>query len=79
MHTPLREDLHTGGWEGKDTQETSGSGPGGQRRPGFDPGLGRFPEGGHGNPLLTFLPGEFPWTEEPGGIQSMELQRVRHD
>ena len=20
-----------------------------------------------------------PWTEEPGGLQSMELQRVRHD
>ena len=22
---------------------------------------------------------EIPWTEEPGGLQSMELQRVRHD
>ena len=22
---------------------------------------------------------EVPWTEEPGGLQSMELQRVRHD
>ena len=22
--------------------------------------------------------GEIPWTEEPGGLQSMELQRVRH-
>ena len=20
-----------------------------------------------------------PWTEEPGGLQSIELQRVRHD
>jgi len=26
---------------------------------------------------LVFLPGEFPWTEEPGMLQSMELQRVR--
>ena len=22
---------------------------------------------------------EIPWTEEPGGLQSMELQRVRYD
>ena len=29
------------------------------------PGLGGSPGGGHGNPL--FLPGESPWTEEPGG------------
>ena len=27
---------------------------------------------------LLFLPGECPWTEEPGGLQSMGLQRVRH-
>ena len=27
----------------------------------------------------VFLPGEFPWIEEPGGLQSMGSQRVRHD
>ena len=27
----------------------------------------------------VFLPGESPWTEEPGGRQSIGLQRVRHD
>ena len=27
----------------------------------------------------VFLPGESPWTEEPGGLQSMRSQRVRHD
>ena len=27
----------------------------------------------------AFLPRESPWTEEPGGLQSMGLQRVRHD
>ena len=27
----------------------------------------------------VFLPGESPWTEEPGGWQSMGSQRVRHD
>ena len=26
----------------------------------------------------VFLPGESPWTEEPGGLQSMGLQRVGH-
>ena len=27
----------------------------------------------------VFLPGESPWTEEPGGLQSTRSQRVRHD
>ena len=26
----------------------------------------------------SILAWETPWTEEPGGLQSMELQRVRH-
>ena len=30
-------------------------------------------------PTSVFLPGESPWTEEPGGLQSMGLQRVRCD
>ena len=30
-------------------------------------------------PTPVFLPGESPWTEEPGGLQSMGSQRVRHD
>ena len=36
------------------------------------PGLGRSP-GGYSNPLL---PGETPWTEKPGRLQSMGSQRV---
>ena len=40
------------------------------------PGLGRSPGEGSGNPLL--LPGKIQWTEEPGGLQSMWLQRVGH-
>ena len=36
----------------------------------------RLPLEGNGNPV--FLPGEIPWTEKPGRLQSMELQRVRH-
>ena len=27
----------------------------------------------------SILFGKIPWTEEPGGLQSMELQRVRHN
>ena len=27
----------------------------------------------------VFLPGKIPWTEEPGGLQCMESQRVGHD
>ena len=34
--------------------------------------------GGHGNPLQYFCL-ENPWTEEPGGLQSIESQRVRHN
>ena len=42
------------------------------------PGWGRFPGGGHGN-LLQYSCLGIPWTEEPGGLQSMGSQRVRHD
>ena len=30
-------------------------------------------------PTPVFLPGKIPWTEEPGGQQSMGSQRGRHD
>ena len=30
-------------------------------------------------PTPVFLPGKIPWTEEPGGLQSLGLQRVRQD
>ena len=46
--------------------------------PGSIPGLGRSPGEGNGNPL-HILAWRIPWTEEPSGLQSMELQRVRHD
>ena len=29
--------------------------------------------------LSVFLPGESLWTREPGGLQSMRSQRVRHN
>jgi len=39
--------------------------------------LGRFPGDRNGYPL--FLAWRIPWTEEPGRLQSMELQSVEHD
>ena len=42
------------------------------------PGLGRYPGGGNGT-HPTVLSWESPSTEEPGGVQSMGSQRVRHD
>ena len=40
------------------------------------PGLGRFPGGGHGNPLPAW---RIPWKEEPSGLQSTGSQRVGYD
>ena len=45
---------------------------------GLIPGLGRSHGEGNGNPLqYSFL--EISMTEEPGGLQSMGSQRIRHD
>ena len=49
------------------------------RKPGSVPGLRKMPWGRAWQPTPIFLPGESPWTEEPGGLQSMTSQRVRHD
>ena len=40
--------------------------------------LGKSAGGGHGNPL-PYLAWRIPWTEEPGGLQSIGSQRVGHD
>ena len=49
------------------------------RRAEFEPQVGRIPWRRAWQPTLVFLPGESPWTEDPGGLQSMRLQRVEHD
>ena len=48
-------------------------------RPGFNPWIRKIPWRRAWQPTPVFLPGESPWTEEPGGLQSMRWQRVRHD
>ena len=40
------------------------------------PGLGRSPGGGHDN-HSSILAWRVPWTQEPGGLQSMGSQKVR--
>ena len=43
-------------------------------------GLGRSLGRGHGNALqYSCLENPIPWTEEPGGLQSIGLQRFRHN
>ena len=49
----------SGGWDGKASAYNAWD-------PGLIPGLGRSP--GQGQPTQVFLPGESPWTEEPGGL-----------
>ena len=47
-------------------------------RPSSIPGLGRLLEEGMAS-HSSILAWRIPWTEEPGGLQSMGLQRVRHN
>ena len=58
-----------GGSDGKESACNAGD-------PGLILGLGRFP--GEDTPSNT-LAWRIPYTEEPGRLQSMGLQRVRHD
>ena len=42
--------------------------------------LGREDPPEKGMPIYSsILPGEIPWTEKPGGLQSLGSQRVRHN
>ena len=45
---------------------------------GLIPGSGRFPWNRKRQPTPIFLPGKIPYTEEPGGLQSLGSQRVGH-
>ena len=47
-------------------------------RLGFNPWVGKIPWRRWWQPTPVFLPGESLWTEEPGRLQSMGLQRVLH-
>jgi len=49
-----------------------------RRRHGFSPRVGKIPWSRKRQPTPLSLPGKFH-AEEPGGLQTMGLQRVRHD
>ena len=44
-----------------------------------DPWIGKIPWRRAWQPTPVLLTGESPWTEEPGRLHFMGLQRVRHD
>ena len=60
------------GWDGKESPCSAGD-------PGFDPWVGKISRRRAWQPTQVFLPGESPWTEEPGRLQYMGSQRVRHN
>ena len=45
----------------------------------FDPWVVKMPWLRAWQPTQVFLPGESPWTEESGGLQSIGSQGVRHN
>ena len=68
MPTPVFLGFH-GGSDGKESVCNVGDlGP--------IPGFGRFPWTRAWQSTLVFWPGEGPWAEEPGGLQSVGSQRV---
>ena len=48
-------------------------------RPCFNPWVGKILWRRAWQPTPVFFPGESPWTEEPGGLQSMGSKGVGHD
>ena len=42
----------------------------------FDPWVGKIPWRRAWQPILVFLPGESPWTDEPCGLQSMGCKEL---
>ena len=45
---------------------------------GLTPGVRKIPRRRKWQPTPVFLPGNIPWTEEPGGLQSVGSQRIGH-
>ena len=48
------------------------------KRPRFDPWVEKIPGGGYAT-HCSILAWRLPWTEEPGGLQSLGSQRVGRD
>jgi len=65
-------------WNGLLVVKNSSANAGDIRDAGSIPGLGRSSGGGHGNPLQYYCL-ESPMERGARGLQSLGLQRVRHD
>ena len=46
-----------------------------RKRRAFSPWVRKIPWRRAWQPTPVFLPGKSPWTEEPGGLQSMEVAK----
>jgi len=68
------KDYFPGGTSGKDLPANAGD----SREVGSIPGLGRCLGEGNGN-TLQYFDCKSSWAGEPGGLQSMGLQRVGYD
>ena len=66
--------VYEGFYGGSDSKEFACN----ERDRGLIPGSGRSLEKVMA-PHSSILPWKIPWTEDPGGLQSMGLQRVGHD
>ena len=49
------------------------------KRRGFNPWIEKIPRRRAWQPTSVFLPGESPWTEEPGELQSIVLPGTGYD
>ena len=65
-------EIFPGGSDGKESACNAGN-------LGLIPGSGRFPWRREWQPTPVILAWRIPWTEEPGGLQSVGSQRVGHD
>ena len=70
--TKVLNRVSSGGSEGKESAYNAGD-------PGSVPGLKRSPGEWNGKIHSSILAWRIPWTEESDGLQSLGLQRVRHD
>ena len=72
------EDISWEGFPGGSEGKESACNAGDAGRLGFDSLVRKIPWRRTWQPTPVFLPGESPWTEEPGGLQFIESQRVGH-
>ena len=80
VHTFMFTHIHTFDWVSQEVlvvkNTTANSG---EMRHGFDPWVKKIPWKRAWKPTPIFLPGESPWTEVPGRLQSIGSHRVRHN